>query len=170
MDLSKAHKFLDAKKAAQKLDRIAFQILENNYQTNEIILLGIEPGGNLMVEELVVRLKQASEKVFTIGSIFVDKPNPRVETVKLSDKNIDFKEKSVVIVDDVANSGKTLFYALHLFHGSLPNTIQIAILVDRMHKRYPIKADFVGFPLATTINEHVIVRFEDKKIEGAYLF
>lgn len=170
MDLSKAHKFLDAKKAAQKLDRIAFQILENNYLADQIVLLGIEPGGNLMVDELVVRIKRASNKELIIGSIFVDKPNPSIETIKLSDEKIDFENKAVVIVDDVGNSGKTLFYALQLFHKKLPKSIQIAILVDRMHKRFPIKADFVGFPLATTIHEHVIVQFENKKIEGAYLF
>ena len=86
MDLSKAHKFLDAKKAAQKLDRIAFQILENNYLADQIVFLGIEPGGNLMVDELVVRIKRASNKELIIGSIFVDKPNPSIETIKLSDE------------------------------------------------------------------------------------
>ncbi|MBK7639421.1 MAG: hypothetical protein IPJ22_05095 [Bacteroidetes bacterium] len=75
---------------------------------------------------------------------FVDKPNPSIETIKLSDEKIDFENKAVVIVDDVGNSGKTLFYALQLFHQKLPKSIQIAILVDRMHKRFPIKADFVG--------------------------
>lgn len=169
MDLSKAQKILDANKAAQKLDRIAFQILENNHLEKEIVLLGIEPNGNFLVGELVKRIKKISNIDIQIGSIFVDKPNPSIETIQLS-FDLSLKGKSVVLIDDVGNSGKTLFYALHVFYNQLPKNIQIAVLVDRMHKRYPIKADFVGFPLATTLNEHVIVQFEHNKIEGAYLF
>jgi pyrimidine operon attenuation protein/uracil phosphoribosyltransferase len=77
--------------------------------------------------------------------------------------------KTILIIDDVGNTGRTLFYALQPLTKFYPKKIIIAILVDRMHKTFPIKADIVGFPIATTLNEHIIVQFENNNAEGAYL-
>ncbi|MBX7227871.1 MAG: phosphoribosyltransferase [Chitinophagales bacterium] len=169
-DITKAHKILDAARADQKLDRIAYQILENHHLEAELFLIGIQPGGTQMAAMLATKIMSVSNKQVHLYDLFIDKPQPSTATTVLSGSDISLTGKPVIIVDDVGNTGRTLFYALYPLYEQMPKSIHIAVLVDRMHKAYPIKADFVGFPLATTINEHVIVQFEHGKVEGAYLF
>lgn len=169
-DITKAHKILDASRAAQKLDRIAYQILENHHLESELFLIGIQPGGTQMSELLAAKLTAVSNKKVHLYCLSIDKQQPSTATTVLTGPNISLTEKPVIIIDDVGNTGRTLFFALYPLYEQMPKSIHIAVLVDRMHKIYPIKADFIGFPLATTINEHVIVQFEHNQVEGAYLF
>ena len=108
-------------------------------------------------------------KRIQFSSIYINKPEPLKEAVIIKDE-IDFNGKTILIIDDVGNTGRTLFYALQPLTKFQPKKIIIAILVDRMHKTFPIKADIVGFPIATTFNNHIIVQFENNNAEGAYLF
>lgn len=166
-----AQKILDKDKIQLKLDRMAFQALELTFDDDEIVVLGIEPGGGLaLAKSIVEKIKLTdSTKKIEFSSITINKPEPLKEEVVLKDA-IDLNGKTILIVDDVGNTGRTLFYALQPLTKFYPKKIIIAILVDRMHKTFPIKADIIGFPIATTFNNHIIVQFENDIAEGAYLF
>ena len=88
--------------------------------------------------------------------------------VQMSD-TIDFNNKNVILVDDVSNSGRTLLYALKPLLNSQPNRVQMLVLVERMHKQFPIKPDYVGMSLATTVEDYIQVVIENDEIEGAFI-
>jgi pyrimidine operon attenuation protein/uracil phosphoribosyltransferase len=164
-------KIIDAKKAVQKLDRIAIQILEENYNSKELIVMGIANKGYQLAELIVKRLQTMGDIPITLSSIKIDKRNPISVPVELGHPDLTFKGKNIIVIDDVGNTGRTMFYALQPIAKSLPKKIQVAVLVDRMHKSFPIHADFVGLELSTTLNEEVIVEFDDNgEVEGAYLY
>lgn len=169
---SDAQKILEAEKIELKLDRMAFQALEMTYNSDEIVVLGIEPGGGVDIAKIIAaKIRQYdAEKNVTFSTICINKPTPLNDAIYIKDE-IDLNNKTILIVDDVGNTGRTLFYALKPLTEFYPKKIIIAILVDRTHKTFPIKADIVGFPIATTLNEHIIVKIDDNnKVEGAYLF
>ncbi|MCB0508791.1 MAG: phosphoribosyltransferase [Bacteroidetes bacterium] len=166
-----AQRILNDDKIELILDRMAFQALELTYNTNEIVLLGIEPGGGLDIARILgTKIEQFDDtKKIEFASIKINKPEPLQTEIKIN-KDIDLNNKTILLVDDVGNTGRTLFYALQPLTKFQPKKIIIAVLVDRTHKMFPVHADIVGFPIATTLNEHIIVKIEDKKVEGAYLF
>lgn len=166
-----AQKILDAQKIELKLDRMAFQALELTYGNDELVILGIEPGGGLDLAKIIAGkiAKYDTNKKIEFSSIYINKPEPLKEEMYLKDA-VDLNHKTILLIDDVANSGRTLFYALKPLTKFYPKKIIIAILVDRTHKTFPIKADIVGFPIATTLNEHIIVQIDNNVAEGAYLF
>lgn len=166
-----AQKILDAQKIELKLDRMAFQALELTYGNDELVILGIEPGGGLDLAKIIAGkiAKYDTNKKIEFSSIYINKPEPLKEEMYLKDA-VDLNNKMILLIDDVANSGRTLFYALKPLTKFYPKKIIIAILVDRTHKTFPIKADIVGFPIATTLNEHIIVQIDNNVAEGAYLF
>jgi pyrimidine operon attenuation protein/uracil phosphoribosyltransferase len=166
-----AQKILDAQTIELKLDRMAFQALELTYGNDELVILGIEPGGGYDLAKIIASKVSGYDpaKKVEFSSVYVNKPEPLKEEVYLKD-NLDLNNKTILLIDDVGNSGRTLFYALKPLTKFYPKKIIIAILVDRTHKTFPIKADIVGFPIATTLNEHIIVRVADGVAEGAYLF
>jgi pyrimidine operon attenuation protein/uracil phosphoribosyltransferase len=166
-----AHKLLDAQKIELKVDRMAFQALEMTYGDKELVILGIEPGGGLSLAKTISEKIQHydSKKKVSFSSIYINKQEPLKEEVHIKG-DIDLTNKTILIVDDVGNTGRTLFYALKPLTKFYPKKIIVAVLVDRTHKTFPIKADIVGFPVATTLNEHIIVQFNNDTAEGAYLF
>ncbi len=166
-----AQKILDAKKIELKLDRMAFQALELTYGSAELVIIGIEPGGGIDLAKILANKisKYDSTKQVEFSSICINKPAPLSEAPYLKDP-INLNHKTIILVDDVGNSGRTLFYALQPLTQFAPMKIVIAVLVDRTHKTFPIKADIVGFPIATTLNEHIIVKIDAGEPEGAYLF
>lgn len=168
---SNAQKILDKEKIDLKIDRMAFQALEMTYGNDELVVLGIEPGVGLPLSKIIAqKIKQYdTTKTVEYSSIYINKPQPLSEEVIIRD-NLDLSNKTILIVDDVGNSGRTLFYALQPLAKFHLKKIIIAVLVDRTHKTFPIKADIVGFPIATTLNEHIIVKIENNVAEGAYLF
>lgn len=164
-------KIIDSAKALRKLDRIAYQILEQNYDCESLIVLGIANKGYHLAKLLTRRLKRFGDLTIQLSYIKLDKTAPNQSEIELGDDSLDFAGKNIIIIDDVGNTGRTLFYAMLPLAQYLPKKIQAAVLVDRMHKLYPIKIDFVGTQLATTLNEEVIVEFDEKNnIEGAYLY
>lgn len=166
-----AHKILDAPKIELKLDRMAFQALELTYGNDELVILGIEPGGGLDLAKIIASKinKYDIGKKVEFSSIYINKPEPLHEDAYIKDA-INLNNKTILLVDDVGNSGRTLFYALKPLAEFYPKKIIIALLVDRTHKTFPIKADIVGFPIATTLNEHIIVQINNGVAESAYLF
>jgi len=148
-----------------KLKRISYQILETNLQNSVLVIAGIESNGYLIAKELKKILNKLSNIEVILCKVKIDKNNPRkpVETSISKDK---YSNKSIVLVDDVLNSGSTLIYAVKHFLEVELSQFKTAVLVNRNHKKFPVKADFKGISLSTSIQSQVIVEFKGSKIEA----
>ena len=161
------NKILDYHLVKKKIIRISLQIIEANSIDDKIIIAGIENNGYVIAKKICNEIKKISNKKIELCSIKIDKKNPRKEiTVSLVEEQ--YENKSVVIVDDVLNSGSTLMYAVKYFLDTKLKKLKTAVLVDRNHKKYPIKADYKGLSLSTSIQNHVEVSIDDNEI-NAYL-
>ena len=150
----------------KKIKRIAYEIYEHNSDEQEIILAGIWDRGMILAEKIAAILQEISPLRIRLLQLNLDKQRP--EAVILSEE-MDFNGRTIVLVDDVANSGRTMLYALKPFLQFLPKKIQTAVLVDRKHKSFPLSVDFVGYSLATTLQDMVMVDMEENEIRSAYL-
>lgn len=150
----------------KKIKRIAYEIYEHNSDEQEIIITGIWDRGMILAEKITKILQEISPLQIKLLRLDLNKQRP--EGVTLSEE-IDFNGKVIVLVDDVANSGRTMLYALKPFLQFLPRKIQTAVLVDRKHKSFPLSVDFVGYSLATTLQDMVMVEMEEEEIKSAYL-
>lgn len=158
---------LDSSSAAVKMERMAYEIAEQLIgQKEPILLAGIRDNGVVMAHMLARLIKDIAGIESVIVEVGLDKRNPG--EISLSSA-ISINGKTVIVVDDVVNSGKTLLYALKPFLEGQPARIQMLTLVERTHKAFPVKADYVGISLATTLQEHIYVEVEDGKITGAYM-
>jgi pyrimidine operon attenuation protein / uracil phosphoribosyltransferase len=149
-----------------KLLRMAYEIVEHNLDCEQIVLAGIQQRGSELAKIIAEHIRKISNVQVNLIDIIIDKNNPIDCTLS---NNNELNGNSIIVVDDVANSGRTLLYALHPFLNVLAKRIQVAVLVDRKHKSYPISADFVGLTVATTLHEHISVQISKGKILGAYL-
>ena len=150
-----------------KLRRIAFQIYENNTGQKEVVLAGIAANGFLLSKKLKGILEQISPIKVILCEVIMDKKNP-LNGVKTSLSDEQYKNKSLVLVDDVLNSGTTLMYAVKHFLDVPLKQFHTAVLVNRNHKKYPIKADFKGISLSTSLQEHISLEVKKNGIT-AYL-
>jgi pyrimidine operon attenuation protein/uracil phosphoribosyltransferase len=160
---------LNSKQIEQKINRIAYEILENNYTEKEIIIAGISKNGFLLAQRLNNVLKKIATIKTTLIEIVIEKENPLAKEIKISLSEKELKNKVVILVDDVLNSGKTLIFGAKPFLVSPLKRLTTVVLVDRGHNRYPIKADFVGLSLSTTLQEHITVELDKKGKEAVYL-
>jgi pyrimidine operon attenuation protein/uracil phosphoribosyltransferase len=158
--------FLDGATAEKKLRRMAYEILENNAEEDEIILVGIRESGRVVARNIQQMLGEISEIKTEMITVSLEKKNPGSVTLS---KNVDFNNKVIIVIDDVANSGKTLLYTMKPFLEFHPKKIQTLVLVERTHKMFPIKPDYVGLSIATTLQEHIYVEVEGEKVKGAYM-
>ena len=156
-------KILDYPQIKKKIRRISLQIIESNIDEDEIIIAGIENNGYLIAEKICDEIKNISKKKITLCNIIIDKKNPRNEIIVSLDSN-NYENKSIIVVDDVLNSGSTLMYAVKYFLETKIKKLKTAVLVDRNHKKYPIKADFKGLSLSTSIQNHVEVLIDKNGI------
>lgn len=147
---------LTASEIDQKLTRIAYQIYEANVNESEIILAGIEANGYILAKKLKTKLNKISPITTVLCKVIIDKKNP-LNTIKTSIKTEDYKNKSIVLIDDVLNSGSTLIYGVKHFLDVPLKQFKTAVLVNRNHKKFPVKADYKGLSLSTSLNEHVQV-------------
>jgi pyrimidine operon attenuation protein / uracil phosphoribosyltransferase len=145
----------------RKISRLAVEILEKNFEANEIFLAGINNNGLEMARLLMIELSERTEIPLTLTRIRVNPVMPTANPIELEIPIDTLKNKIIIVVDDVANTGRTLFYALKPLMETLPQKIEIAVLVDRKHKSFPIQPDYVGLSLATTIQENIEVKLRD---------
>lgn len=158
---------LTASAAQQKLKRMSLEIAESlSGHTGELYLIGVQHSGMIIAEEMSRLLGTLLNRTIKTISVQLNKQKP--EDVVLSEK-IDLNGANIVIIDDVTNSGKTLLYALKPLLEGHPRSIQTLVLVERMHKQFPVKPDFVGVSVATTQEAHIQVETEGGKILGAYV-
>jgi pyrimidine operon attenuation protein/uracil phosphoribosyltransferase len=153
---------LDHERVQRKLERIAHQLHEENHEEQGIILVGIAPRGLALAKRLQARLKEISELEVDLVTLQLDKDKPLEAPVKLSLELDALRDRTVVLVDDVLMSGRTLMHAAaHLVSVPLKRLTTV-VLVDRRHRSYPIRADIVGLTLSTTTQEHISVELGRK--------
>ncbi|KAA1246494.1 phosphoribosyltransferase family protein [Aquimarina sp. RZ0] len=146
-----------------KIKRMAYQIYETNVDEKEVILAGIAENGFILAQRLKVILEDISGIIVTLCKVTMDKPSPQ-NTVKTSLSPSTYENKALILVDDVLNSGTALIYGVKHFLDVPLTRFKTVVLVNRNHKKYPIKADFKGISLSTSSHEHVTVTFGDRDI------
>lgn len=151
----------------KKLSRLALEIVENNIDEKELVFVGIEASGVILAKRLQKLVKNIHDAVKI--DLLTLKLNKQKPTDIILDVPINFDNKVIILIDDVTNSGKTLMYALKPFLQYHPKKIQTLVLVERTHTQFPISANYKGFSLATTLQEHITVEVRNDKITGAYL-
>jgi pyrimidine operon attenuation protein/uracil phosphoribosyltransferase len=150
---------LDKKQFAHKIRRMGYQIYEANVNEKEIVIAGIKQNGYTFAKKLKTMVEKISPIKVTLCEVTIDKKSPS-SSIKTSIPASAYQDKSLVLVDDVLHSGTTLIYAVRHFLDVPLKQFKTAVLVDRNHKKYPIKADYKGISLSTSINENVAVIFE----------
>ena len=155
---------LDFEKISRICGRLAYQILENNINEDEIFLVGIKEKGYEIAKIIEQKLNDITSSKVHLKSITIDKKNPN----QISEFDINFNQmpKSVYLVDDVLNTGKTLMFAVNSLLKYDFNLIKTLVLIDRNHKRYPIKVDFKGISLSTNLDDTVKLISENKNLEA----
>ena len=156
---------LNKDSANKKLQRMAYEILENNADETGIILAGIRESGSVIARNIQKLLKTIGDIPTTLITISLDKKKP--DTVTLS-SNEDFTDKVVIVIDDVANSGRTMFYALQPLLKDHPGQVETLALLERTHKQFPIELNYVGHSISTTKDEMIVVTVSEGEVGGAY--
>ena len=156
----------DKQVAEKKLQRMDYEILENNIDEERIVLAGIPENGVVIAKTIQRVLSEISPLKTELITISLDKRHPK--EVSLS-KKLDFNGQVVIIVDDVVNSGKTLLYSVKPFLEFQPKKIQTLVLVERSHNNFPVHPDYIGLSLSTTLLEHIFVEVQGDEVTGAYL-
>jgi len=139
-----------------KLRRIAFQIYESNVTESEVVLAGIDKNGFIIAKKLKTIITKISPLNIVLCQVAIDKENPQKE-IKTSINSEDYANKSMVLIDDVLHSGTTLIYGVKHFLEVPLKQFKTVVLVNRNHKKYPVKADYKGISLSTSINKNVTV-------------
>ena len=158
---------LTREQAEQKMHRMALELAEKlSGDSAPLIILGIKKNGEVIATQIAHYLQQYIPNSITLAWAQMDKSKPTQVAIS---EPIDFTGKHVLITDDVTNSGRTLLYAVKPLLDSHPISIQTLVLVERMHKQFPVKADYVGLSVATTLQEHIQVTVESGVVMGAFM-
>ncbi|HEY1024072.1 MAG TPA: phosphoribosyltransferase family protein [Sphingobacteriaceae bacterium] len=159
---------LNHKQIAQKIDRMAFQILEDSLEEREIVIAGIADRGYTLAQRIKAKLGEISGFKITLMKIELDKDSTHLQAA--TDISLEAAaNKTVILVDDVLNSGRTLVYGLGVFLNIPLKKLRTLVLVDRSHHSFPISTDFTGFQLATVLKEHVDVILSPDGEDAVYL-
>jgi len=162
-------KILNQNQIQQKIKRLSYEIIENNFNEPEIYLAGINNNGSGFAKMLMKELKKRASTKFHLCQLSINPKEPNTHPVTLDIDPQELNGKVLIIVDDVANTGRTLFYAMQPILETLPKKVEMAVLVDRKHKSFPITPDYVGLSLATTMQENIDVRIKDDSKQSVYL-
>jgi pyrimidine operon attenuation protein/uracil phosphoribosyltransferase len=157
--LSLKHKILEQDRIDKIVKRISYQIHEKNQNNSEVVLIGVLKNGFILSDLIEKELKKISKSKIQLFSIKINKKKP-LNPIELNCDLSELKNKSIVLIDDVLNSGKTLIHCVKYLLDVPISNFNTAVLIDRNHKKFPIKIDFKGLSLSTTIKENVTVVFE----------
>jgi len=152
----------------QKIKRMAYEIYENNFKEKSVVLAGICAQGKFLAKKLYAHLEEIAGWTPVVIEIDLDKSHPfrvmdRIDTLDLNVAN-----KVLILVDDVLNTGKTVAYGMKPFLNVKIKKMELAVLIDRSHPAFPIRARYTGYALSTTLSEHVTVNLRGKA-KGVYL-
>ena len=151
----------------QKMKRMALEVAEQNLEENELIIAAINGNGEIVAKNLADELRKIHSFQIQLITVNINKKNPLEVSIE---NKIDLNNRTVIIVDDVANTGRIILYALRPFLNFQPKKIQTCVLVERSHKLFPIQNDYTGLSVATTLQEHIAVETEGEEITGAWLY
>ena len=155
---------LDKRQIASKVTRLAMEILERNTEESELYLIGINNRGRQLAELLVAGLRTMSQAPLHLWQLRIQPADPLNPGPVLEGGAVEeLTGKAVLVVDDVANTGRTLFYALRPLQEVLPKKIEVAVLVDRRHKSWPVYVTYSGLDLSTTVGDNVLVTLDDQE-------
>ena len=163
----KKNKILNKQEIEDKIKRISYEIYEENFDNKSIIICGIEKNGSIIAKKIIKELKCICNIQVEFISIELDKKRP-LNTVKINSPKKNIKDKAIILIDDVSNTGKTLIYVINKLIKFEPKKINTAVLVNRDHTLFPIKINFIGLSLSTSINNHIDVKLNNNDV-GAYL-
>ncbi len=153
---------INHQKVVQKIKRMAFQIWEEHYDSSRIIIAGVNNNGHRFGQLLMTSLRDISDIEVEYIRISLDPASPDLRNIQITPSEVPSGSR-IIIADDVANTGRTLFFACQPFLPFLPSSLEAAVLVDRKHKSFPVKVDFVGLSLATTLKEHIDVYLDEEE-------
>jgi pyrimidine operon attenuation protein/uracil phosphoribosyltransferase len=157
---------LSADTARKKMQRMAYEIVERNMDEKQIVIAGIKDSGVIIARKIKFFLQDIFKGEIIVMEIIIDKKNPKNISIP---GGFNFEDKVIIITDDVANTGKTLLYALNPLLDFYPKKIQALVLVERSHKEFPVSPDYVGLSVSTAPDEKIIVETEGDEILGARL-
>lgn len=158
---------LDEETVSRKIKRMALEIAEQNAAEKELVIAGIVGNGETVAQCVGTELKKLGSFQISFLSIDLDKRDPKEAKLQPA---IDVSNKVVILADDVANTGRTMFFALKPFLSASPKRLQTLALVERSHKLFPVHTDYTGISIATTLQEHIAVETEEENIVGAWLY
>ena len=153
----------------QKIQRLAIEILERNLEEESILLAGINNNGMTFAQLLHDRLSTLAQIPLSLTQIRLNPADPLATEVSIGLPLEELQNKVVIIVDDVANTGRTIFYATKPLLQILPKKVEVAVLVDRTHKSFPVKVDYWGLSLATTVQENIEVKIREVEELAVFL-
>ena len=152
--------------ALKKLKRIALEVAERNFNEKELLLIGIKENGIVIAQIISKLMKAVFTGSITVVALSMNKKKPTTITIE---KDIDVDGKTILLIDDVANSGRTMLYALKPLLEKHPKKIQTLALVERTHKTFPVDVNYVGLSISTTLNEHITIEVGKDKVMGAWM-
>lgn len=156
-----ANIILNHQEIAHKIKRIAYQIYETFVNEKTIVVAGISSNGFEFAKKISTALQEITELEIILCEVFINKQQPNL-VITTSISSAIYQNKGIVLVDDVLNSGSTLIYGVKHFLEVPITKLKTAVLVDRNHKKYPVKVDFKGISLSTSLFEQVTVVFENQ--------
>jgi pyrimidine operon attenuation protein/uracil phosphoribosyltransferase len=157
---------LSKETAEKKLRRMALEVAERNYGEPQLVLMGIKDNGIIIARKISNYLQGVFKGQVIVVALSLDKKKPSAIAV---DPSIDFNGKVILLIDDVANSGKTMLYALKPLLETYPKKIQTLALLERTHKSFPVDVDYVGLSISTTLDEHIFVEVDGEEVVGAWM-
>ena len=157
---------LNPKQIQDKIRRLAMEIMERNTEESELYMIGINNRGMELARRLKAEIEKLASGKLLLWNVRLSPADPMSEPVVFDHDVKLLAGKAVLLIDDVANTGRTLFYALLPLMEVLPKKIEVAVLVDREHKLFPVQTTYIGLQLSTTIQDNILVEFggEDKAI------
>ncbi|MGB1121542.1 MAG: phosphoribosyltransferase family protein [Saprospiraceae bacterium] len=163
---------LNEQQIKQKIKRLAIQILEQNHDETEVYLIGINNNGLGFAQMLLEAINsiEVAKPTFLMTQVMLNPAAPLAKAVELQTPLDELEGKALIFVDDVANTGRTIFYAMQpVLLDIVPKKVEVAVLVDRKHKSFPISINYVGLSLATTLSENIDVQIRDVEAMAVYL-
>jgi pyrimidine operon attenuation protein / uracil phosphoribosyltransferase len=164
--MSSKNYILTKEAADKKMRRMALEVAERNYNEGELMLIGIKESGSIIARKIAAYLTDVFTGSVQVLELWLDKKHPL--EINISD-TVDFSGKNILLIDDVANSGRTMLYALKPLLNFHPQKIQTLALVERTHKIFPVNVDYTGLSVSTTPDQHIYVEVYGDEVGGAWI-
>ncbi|MDC3153675.1 phosphoribosyltransferase family protein [Bacteroidota bacterium] len=159
---------LDEISIDRKIKRLSYEIFERNLNNKKLLLVGIKKNGFVLAKLIQKELSEICKIKIDVTQVFVDKQKPFNECVIYNDNILTYRNTSMIVIDDVCSTGKTMMYVVSSLISKFTNKISTLVLVDRKHHNFPIKTNYVGIEVSTTLRQFIEVDLEANKV--AYLF